>query len=216
MDKKLEIKIKTFKYVLYKLAFWHSENELQFKNYALNQEYSNYYLNAYVEAIEYHMQMPSASILKRLFNLDIGNNFKIEPLSKDVSLLFLFFICMASSDRYNVLYIFDNFHALQEGVMEKDVLENYVFGQDYKSFSKSEDDPEDIVNYVLIDKSIKNLRSKDPYLIYKEARYLKFLHVKHIAWQVYSLDWGNNQIPNEILLQEKSYFSMDVGKMMFS
>ncbi|MFA7717662.1 MAG: hypothetical protein WC875_03020 [Candidatus Absconditabacterales bacterium] len=172
MEKKLELKIKAFEYIVYRLAQWHT-----------------------------------AVIPPWRF-------FIPEPLSKTKNLSLLFIVCLASKDEDKpaMFSLFDNFVTfLHEGVIEKDIWDNY----DKIILSKELPDAYEGIPYDVIDYAIAHLKFLNKNIIHHlERKRIEFTK-SHLSWMIFMDHGEGTKIPTEILIQERSVYARGEKTLIF-
>jgi len=159
METKLELKIKAFEYILYKLKQW---------------------------------------------NNDFKENEKTRLLTKKQHLALLFIVCMANKDddRTIIFSIFDNFFALEEGIIEKDIWDNYndiVMPETLPSRYEG-------IPYNIINDSIDHLKSLNKRIIHHPEKSLIDFTKGHLSWLIFT-ESKTQKIATEHLIHEKSVYA---------
>jgi len=187
MKQNLEIKTKAFEYILYKLFSWRNEVPINMqRNWAM-----------------YKIAGRNSSDIDFPQELLEKNNF---------TMLFPFFVCIASTDRKKMFSLFDNFIADEIGIIEKDLDEAYSSNCKISVPMEKFDFPG--VPYRLIDDSFKLLQEMSEVIVNWSPLFLGAYSKGHFCWFVYSKFEKKSKIPIEILEKEKTYFTTDARYLL--
>jgi len=175
MKTKIELKIKTFEYILYKMKEWRTE-------------------------FPYVLQHRFDSLPK--------------PPTKKKNLALFFIMCLAckDNDRIVIFSLFDKFFASHDGIIERDLWDNY----DSIVTSKKRPEQYEGVPYEIIDDTIAHLKDVRSSMIHRTERVFVDIVKRHTSWMVFMDDTQEKLIPTKILIREKSHYARGKETLIFA
>jgi|GEM_PF-6205366 len=199
MDTKIELKTKTFEYVMHAINLWHT-NEKQHCVSDIEREINVLSRFRFEGSID--------GLIRQKSYLEYVRSQKT-PLSKEKYLAFLFLLLMAAEKREVMLEIFDTFIATDQGIIEKDVFDNYV---QMTSVSTSIQISTDMQQE--IDKAVLILKGRTKFMVFRTEIQLIEATKRHLSWMIFNHQC--KQIPNDILVKEKSVYGSTSETCIFA
>ncbi|MBU0626471.1 hypothetical protein KKG31_03965 [Patescibacteria group bacterium] len=199
METKLELKRKNFEYVIRAIDLWHN-NDKQNCILGIQREINVLNRFRFVGSID--------GLIRQKSYLEYVEPQKT-PLSKEKYLAFLFLLLMAAKKREVVLEVFDTFFATDQGIIEKDIFDNYI-----QTIPASEDIQISTDMQQEIDKAVLTLKERAEFMVFRPEIQLIEVTKQHLSWMIYNN--RNKQIPNDILAKEKSVYGSTSATCIFA